>query len=114
MTKIIYRYERKDIWGLSFDLAEDERTNETLRHVKIAVRCFKKDYNSTILLSHFRGCENVIFSWKCLKDYEDEIVTIRLIHSWNDSDFVTIPFEKLKKEVYALYDKTTGERINAE
>lgn len=114
MTKIIYRYERKDIWGLSSDFAEDIRTSEKLRHVKIAVRCFKKDYDSTILLSHFRGCENVIFSWKCLKDYEDEIVTIKLIHSWNDSDFVTIPFEKLKKEVYALYDKTTGERINAE
>ena len=58
MTKIIYRYERKDIWGLSSDFAEDIRTSEKLRHVKIAFRCFK--------------------------------------------------------EVYALYDKTTGERINAE
>ena len=106
---ISFRYSRRDIFGVS-EYTEDTKNNELQKDTQTAFRLFSRDVNSAICYSDFRDYSEVIFHWDSMNDFENRIVTMKLFRSWNDYDVVRISLSSLKKEIYALYDKTSGKK----
>lgn len=109
MNNIIYKYDRKNVFG-GRDYTEDYGY-DNFRTIKKAFRLLGNDSFSAVQIENFRGYDAAIFTWDNLNDYDNDIVRITLCYGETcNKDYVKVNFSKLKKEVYSLYDKESGAR----
>ena len=79
--KIIYNYDRKDIFGKSV-FTSDETSFVGTREIDKAFNLFKKDAWSAIHVV-LTGEETYSFTWEHYNDCENGVVTVTYSPQWN-------------------------------
>lgn len=110
MNWIEYKYDRATIFGER--ATTTDYGSDTLETVRKAFKLFHRDNFAVLTIPNFRGFSSVTFRWYD-NDKNTETVVLELKGRENEPsrEYEMVSFLCLKKEVYKLYDKSTGQRI---
>lgn len=89
--KLAIRYERKDF--------EDTIENASKELMHKAFKAFKNDIFISLYID-----DNKCIYWDTFKNFEDKVVTVRTYDNTIDYNIDTMPFDKVKREIYKSID----------
>lgn len=96
MAVLTMKYERKNFFGHAV-YTEDECKNPELKDIKKCFYSMDRNYTTALQL-----LDDVYF-WDSMKDYENNIITVRHYDVNRSYTEERKSFEKCKKEVYAKW-----------